>query len=384
MLVLLAMLNEDAFPGPGIADRRAGKGVQEACSPVLRACAGCGASAWRTVAELRRLLEENPIAAWAGGKGTGGVHISIRKWSACESTCRSARRAQKRVRSLVREIAEWRLAEYLSGGQFRPPDRWPHVKVSHFERTNPMLFLPERAKDAGAPRRDEPTCSWMATKYEADFVKVALNVIRRRVETKNELPAILRRWFGEHAGRPGARFSGGRLRGGRRATTALRAWVGTKRDPSELWQELRARRSPLCLGLKFTRLNLGDPDSSSKRSKHMFLLVTLEKEDMPGGAIPVMQDRVSRARSSSSGRARIAPRGTQGPGQEISHHAERGIDGPPLRASAEAPIRWAPGAAPFVYCGDVQFLDWSGERPITVNWRLPAEVPNEVWNPLAV
>ena len=28
------------------------------------------------------------------------------------------------------------------------------------------------------------------------------------------------------------------------------------------------------------------------------------------------------------------------------------------------------GAAPFVYCGPVTFVDWEGEKPITVRWRL--------------
>ncbi len=27
-------------------------------------------------------------------------------------------------------------------------------------------------------------------------------------------------------------------------------------------------------------------------------------------------------------------------------------------------------AAPFVYCGQLEFLDWEGENPITVRWRL--------------
>ena len=27
-------------------------------------------------------------------------------------------------------------------------------------------------------------------------------------------------------------------------------------------------------------------------------------------------------------------------------------------------------AAPFVYCGPVQFVSWDGDKPITVRWRL--------------
>ena len=33
------------------------------------------------------------------------------------------------------------------------------------------------------------------------------------------------------------------------------------------------------------------------------------------------------------------------------------------------------GSAPFLYCGPVEFKEWSGERPITVQWHLPVPVP---------
>ena len=47
--------------------------------------------------------------------------------------------------------------------------------------------------------------------------------------------------------------------------------------------------------------------------------------------------------------------------------------------SSEAKRNGAGGAAPFVYCGDVQFLEWHGDRPITVRWKLPTDVPDSVW-----
>jgi len=36
------------------------------------------------------------------------------------------------------------------------------------------------------------------------------------------------------------------------------------------------------------------------------------------------------------------------------------------------------GAAPFVHCGDVEFVRWRGEKPITVQWKLPEAVPGAV------
>jgi hypothetical protein len=39
-------------------------------------------------------------------------------------------------------------------------------------------------------------------------------------------------------------------------------------------------------------------------------------------------------------------------------------------------------AAPFVYCGDVGFVSWRGEQPITVTWRLRETVPERLWKGL--
>lgn len=36
------------------------------------------------------------------------------------------------------------------------------------------------------------------------------------------------------------------------------------------------------------------------------------------------------------------------------------------------------GGAPFIYCGVPQFLDWKGEKPITVRWKLQAPVPEHL------
>ncbi|PZX36746.1 uncharacterized protein DUF3427 [Roseinatronobacter thiooxidans] len=35
-------------------------------------------------------------------------------------------------------------------------------------------------------------------------------------------------------------------------------------------------------------------------------------------------------------------------------------------------------AAPFLYCGQPEFVGWEGEKPITVTWRLPVPVPDHL------
>ena len=41
-------------------------------------------------------------------------------------------------------------------------------------------------------------------------------------------------------------------------------------------------------------------------------------------------------------------------------------------------------AAPFVYCGLVEFESWEGETPISVRWRLRESVPNTMIETLGV
>ena len=41
-------------------------------------------------------------------------------------------------------------------------------------------------------------------------------------------------------------------------------------------------------------------------------------------------------------------------------------------------------AAPFIYCGEIDFESWSGNSPITVDWKLHAPVPNTLKTTLGV
>jgi hypothetical protein len=41
-------------------------------------------------------------------------------------------------------------------------------------------------------------------------------------------------------------------------------------------------------------------------------------------------------------------------------------------------------AAPFVYCGEVDFIEWEGERPITVRWQLREPLPQRLVAELVV
>jgi hypothetical protein len=78
---------------------------------------------------------------------------------------------------LVREIADWRLAAYVQRSGATTEDRFV-CKLSHANK-RPILFLPDRAQHPALPE------GWTKVMiddeiYEANFVKVALNVVRRK------------------------------------------------------------------------------------------------------------------------------------------------------------------------------------------------------------
>jgi hypothetical protein len=90
MLVLQAMLNEDAFPGE-IGIEPLADSVRQIASP----------------------LEQNPVEAWAGGRGTGGTPYFAYENGVFRSTLPVDPADRKALQELTRELVDWRLAEYL-------------------------------------------------------------------------------------------------------------------------------------------------------------------------------------------------------------------------------------------------------------------------------
>jgi hypothetical protein len=105
---------------------------------------------------------------------------------------------------LVRELAEWRVAEYLE--RSRPDAQqsgWFTCRVSH-AGGRPILFLPDRKRQAGIPEGWTPV--YVDGKWtRANFVSKAINVVQDPHGQENRLAEILRGWFGDDAGRPGTR-----------------------------------------------------------------------------------------------------------------------------------------------------------------------------------
>lgn len=61
--------------------------------------------------------------------------------------------------------------------------------------------------------------------------------------------------------------------------------------------------------------------------------------------------------------------------QKLVRHAELGIR---IHLFVRKTSKIDGRAAPFLYCGECEFLGWEGDRPITVRWKLKSPVP-ERW-----
>ncbi|MFO0818324.1 MAG: hypothetical protein U1A77_10310 [Pirellulales bacterium] len=203
MLTLLAMLNRNAIPGGiSIADLMSEFRRIARRSDKLRADVG---NALENDGQLRTLILENPIAAWCGGLGTGGTKYFRYDGSTLESVLSVPPEYHDDFQNLLREIVDWRLAEYLQRGDSEQPGGFAS-KVIHAD-SRPIVKLPNRSKAVGIPEGwTEVTIDGRV--HVANFAKEFINVVRTDRESEtNVLGDILRSWFGPDAGMPGTRRS---------------------------------------------------------------------------------------------------------------------------------------------------------------------------------
>jgi len=371
MLVLLAMLNSDCLPGEIPLDTLA-DGVARIArrSAALRADVG---PALDDHEELKKLLRENPIEAWIGGKGTGGTAYFSYGDGIFRTTFDATGPARDAVQEFARELTDWRLAEYLSRGGGIPngPDQFV-CNVSHANQ-RPIIFLPDREKTPGIPS------GWTDVAidgniFRANFVRIAVNVVTHPDSEENKLPEILSRWFGGDAGLPGTSH---RVAFERNEDGFLMKPVGGSVAESglTLWQSYVRSDIPPAFGLKFvpTVWNQG----FVLQGGDMFLLVTLDKSLMPQEHR--YGDRfISRDDFEWMSQNRTAQASKHG--KAIQEHAARGIS---VHLLVRAQRKHGARGAPFIYCGNVDFTDWEGEKPIRVRWRLQAPLPDQLWSVFA-
>jgi hypothetical protein len=174
LLVLLAMLNVDAFPGETSIDALA-EGVRTIANRSAPLQAEFG-PALNDPAGLRTLLERNPIDAWTGGAGTGGTSYFAYRDGRFATVFPVRPEHRDAVQELTRELAEWRLVEYLQRARNSEPEtllcRVSHANGRRYCFSPIALTHPEIPEGWTDIRVDRET-------FEAISWKVAVNVVRR-------------------------------------------------------------------------------------------------------------------------------------------------------------------------------------------------------------
>ena len=371
MLVVLALLAENQLPGSLSIQQLAHRFRSIARrSAILRSEFG---EVLEDEAALIELLERNPIDAWVNARGTEGRRYFSYDAGIFSCTINVPATARGEALALAAEVAEYRLAQYQSRlRRVATADRIV-CRVSH-SGDRPILFLPSRKSTPGIPE------GWVDVSvdgiaYQANFAKIAVNVLHPNDSESNALPELLRNWYGESAGKPGTRqhavFE--------RAHDGY-SLVRIEDEPAagpRLWSAYLRKEGAELLGV--TLQGFEAQSGIVDRPGMLLLFVTLEKQDKPenqryedafANAVEFnWQSQNRNTRSSRIGQM-ICQSGTP---QEKVH----------LFVRARAKNRNG-RAEHFIYCGELSFISWQGDRPISVKWRLSQPVPQHLHTVLKI
>ncbi|WP_283195341.1 DUF3427 domain-containing protein [Rhizobium sp. AN80A] len=268
---------------------------------------------------------------------------------------------------LLQEILDWRLAQYLSriGGHNELADAV--CRVARNASGLPILFLPTTS---GVAQLAEGPLDVVVggQPMVATVGKIAINVVRRAGEPSNQLPTILRGWFGDDAGLPG---KGDRVRLHFQNNTwriEPMSAQGQAQAGLQLWERYSREAIPPAFGLTFDQAtwNAG----FVPKPPHIFLLVTLEKEGM------LDEHRYADhfiSATEFSWQSQNRTKQASKHGEMIRDHHALGLH---IHLLVRKTKKIGPKPAPFIYCGEVDFVTWTGEMPVTVTWRLREAVPS--------
>ena len=250
------------------------------------------------------------------------------------------------------------------------------MKVSH-SGGRALLFLPDRASTPGIPEGWHPVVV-DGKSLQANFVKIALNVVRSVDADENVLPAILRGWFGPDAGMPGTDYKVLCEEG--EEGWLLKPLARREQDRPELFRRYSREQIPRLFDEEFNpaNWNVGFVAVPTGSPRHLCLLVTLQKANM--------------AQEFQYGDRFIAPdlfqwqsqnrtRQASAYGNLIHNHVALGVE---VNLFVRREKKRGAMAAPFIYCGPLTFVEWEGEAPITVRWRLGTAVPIRLFDELGV
>ncbi|MCK9197640.1 MAG: DUF3427 domain-containing protein [Syntrophales bacterium] len=137
-----------------------------------------------------------------------------------------------------------------------------------------------------------------------------------------------------------------------------------------LWRPYMRDKIPGLFGMEFSIAvwNVG----FVSRDSHLFLLVTIENKSFTENY--QYKDRFI-SPEIFQWQCQNQTKQSSMIGQRISRHREKGIF---VHLFVRRGKKIGKNAAPFYYCGDVDFIDWDDSTPITVRWRLKDPVPESL------
>ena len=358
IVLLLAMLDDETLV-PSVAIGEITRRVADLAQRIHRLTEDFSVDLANTSA-LQKLLIDNPIHAFVTGRGMGGVQY----FKFNNETFAFAFEINDLIgfATLLREILDWRLAQYLSRGQVAAVI----CRVSRSAGGQPILFLPSN-KSGGHLPQGNLDIEVDGRPMEAIVAKIAVNVVRPPGASANELPAILRTWFGEDVGLPGR---SDRVRFRREANTVVMEPLNSStRATSEakVWERYLREAIPPAFGLSFNPAIWNSGFIVSPH--HIFLLVTLAKDDMNPDH-QYSDHFLSEQEFSWQSQNRTTQVSKNG--QMLHDHRTMGVHVHlfvrPTKKTGQKPTA-------FTYCGEVEFVSWEGNSPITVRWRLKERMP---------
>jgi|TARA_B110000467_G_C18263899_1_gene448008 hypothetical protein len=183
--------------------------------------------------------------------------------------------------------------------------------------------------------------------------------------TTNLLSQLMRKWFGPNAGLPGTNFrvvfepasEGYRIQ----PVNPLKT-----QDGAQLWKSYMREQIPGLFGFEFSTGSWRQ--GFVVKPGHLFLLVTLEKSDLYldhkyidhfiSESVFAWQSQNRTTKNSMHGRL-------------ISRHEEMEHR---VHLFVRNTKKLSNKAAPFIYCGEIDFVSWKGEKPISVDWQLQTKL----------
>jgi superfamily II DNA or RNA helicase len=146
---------------------------------------------------------KNPIEAWTASTKVGRAWFKVEGDRFVPAFALTADDAAA-VAELTRELVDYRLAQYRGRRQREEGSSDSFVCRVLWNQRDPILKLPARAR-IQLPE-GETDVRVDGEMWQFRLAKEFCNVARRAGSPRNQLPDLLRRWFGPSAGKPGTAF----------------------------------------------------------------------------------------------------------------------------------------------------------------------------------